>query len=164
MRVTLRPAREDDAEFLLRVYASTRAEELAQVDWSEAQKEVFLRQQFEAQSQHYRAHFVGARFDVIERDGEPAGRLIVWRGRDEIRVVDIALLPAFRGRGVGEGLLRPILAEAAELGLPVRVHVERANRAHGLYARLDFVPIAERGLYLLLEWRAEAAAQENTAS
>jgi len=160
----LRPARDDDASFLLRVYASTRAEELAQTGWSEAQKDAFLRQQFEAQTQHYREHFDGARFDVIECDAEAVGRLIVWRSRDEIRVVDIALLPAFRGRGVGEGLLRPILTEAAERGLPVHIHVERANPALRLYGRLGFEPIAERGLYLQLEWRAGGAAQANTAS
>ena len=164
MRVMLRPAREDDASFLLRVYASTRVEELAQVDWSEAQKDAFLRQQFEAQTQHYREHFDGAHFDVIECDAEAAGRLTVWRSRDEIRLVDIALLPAFRGRGVGEGLLRAILAEAAERGLPVHIHVERANPALRLYGRLGFVPIAEQGLYVQLEWRAGATAQANTAS
>jgi len=164
VRVMLRPAREDDASFLLRVYASTRVEELAQVDWSEAQKDAFLRQQFEAQTQHYREHFDGARFDVIECDDEAAGRIIVWRSRDEIRLVDIALLPAFRGRGVGEGLLRAILAEAAERGLPVHIHVERANPALRLYARLGFIPIAEQGFYLQLEWRAGATAQANTAS
>lgn len=164
MRVTLRPARGDDAPFLLRAYASTRAEELAQVDWSPAQKDAFLRQQFDAQTQHYCEHFAGARFDVIECDGEPAGRLTVWRGPDEIRLVDIALLPAWRGHGIGERLIRPILEEASESGLPVRIHVERSNPARRLYARLGFAPVADRGLYLLLEWRAAAKAQVNTAS
>jgi len=134
------------------------------VDWSEAQKDAFLRQQFEAQTQHYREHFAGARFDVIECDGEPAGRLSVWRGRDEIRLVEIALLPAWRGRGIGGRLLRPILEEAAEQRLPVRIHVERSNPALRLYERLGFAPVAERGLYLLLEWRSGAGIQVNTAS
>lgn len=164
MRVTLRQVRDVDAPLLFRIYASTRADELAQVDWSDAQKDAFLRQQFEAQTKHYGARFADARYDVIECDREAAGRLIVWRGRDEIRLVDIALLPAFRGRGIGEGLVRPILDTAAELGLPVRIHVERSNPALRLYARLGFVPIGEQGLYFLLEWRAAASAQEKTAS
>ena len=164
MRVTLRPIRDDDAPLLFRIYASTRAEELAPLAWSEAQKEAFLRQQFDAQTRHYGAHFADARFDVIECDREAAGRLIVWRGRDEIRLVDIALLPAFRGRGIGERLLRPILEAAAELGLPVRIHVERSNPALRLYRRLGFAPIGEEGLYLQLEWRSPASDQEKTAS
>jgi ribosomal protein S18 acetylase RimI-like enzyme len=164
VRVTLREIRDVDAPLLFRIYASTRAEEFAQVDWSGAQKDVFLRQQFEAQTKHYGAHFADARFNVIECDGEDAGRLIVWRGQDEMRLVDIALLSGFRGRGIGERLVRSILEEAAELGLPVRIHVERSNPAHRLYARLGFVPIGEQGLYFLLEWRAAASVQEKTAS
>jgi ribosomal protein S18 acetylase RimI-like enzyme len=137
------------------VYASTRSEELAQTDWSEAQKHAFLCQQFAAQTQHYREHFAGARFDVIECEGVPAGRLTVLRAPSEIRVVDLALLPAYRGRGLGGRLLRALLAEATAAGLPVRIHVERANPALRLYARLGFAPIAEVGPYLKLEWRGE---------
>ncbi len=153
MRVTLRPVRDDDASLLFRIYASTRAEELAPLEWSEAQKDAFLRQQFDAQTRHYRTHFADARFELIECDLEPAGRLIVWHGQGEIRLVDISLLPAFRRRGIGEGLLRPILDAAAERQVPVRIHVERSNPARRLYSRLGFLPIGEQGLYFLLEWR-----------
>jgi ribosomal protein S18 acetylase RimI-like enzyme len=166
MAATLRPAREDDAPFLFRVYASTRSQELARLNWSEAEKDAFLRMQFAAQTQHYREHYAGARFDVIECGGEPAGRLSVLRAAGEIRLVELALLPPHRGRGVGTRLLRELLAEAAAAGLPVRVHVERTNPALLLYSRLGFTPIAERGPYLQLEWSAAAqpaaphAAQE----
>lgn len=164
MPLTLRPVRDGDAPLLFRIYASTRIEELAQVDWSEAQKDAFLRQQFHAQTSHYAAHFGDARFDVIEHDGEPAGRLIVWSGPDEIRLVDVALLPDFRRRGIGERLVGAVLDEAAAAELPVRIHVERSNPARRLYARLGFVPIGEQGVYVLLEWRAGAGAQAKTAS
>jgi ribosomal protein S18 acetylase RimI-like enzyme len=157
VEATLRPVREGDAPFLFRVYASTRREELAQVDWSEAQKDAFLRMQFAAQTQHYREHYAEADFDVVECDGEPAGRLTVLRAPGEIRVVDLALLPPWRGRGIGGRLLRELLAEAAAAGLPVRVHVERTNPALRLYARLGFAPAAELGPYLRLEWRATSA-------
>jgi ribosomal protein S18 acetylase RimI-like enzyme len=163
MTVTLRAVQEDDASFLLRVYASTRAEELAQIDWSEAQKDAFLRMQFEAQTRHYREHYAAARFDVIECDGEPAGRLIVLRAAGEIRLVDLALLPAWRGRGIGGRLLRELLAEASAARLPVTVHVERTNPALRLYARLGFTPIAEVGPYFKLEWKAASGGQHGRA-
>jgi ribosomal protein S18 acetylase RimI-like enzyme len=81
----------------------------------------------------------------------------VLRAPGEIRVVDLALLPPWRGRGIGGRLLRELLAEAAAAGLPVRVHVERTNPALRLYARLGFAPAAELGPYLRLEWRATSA-------
>ncbi len=92
----------DDAAFLTEVYASTRADEMARLDWHEAQKRAFLRMQFEAQHKDYTARYRGARFDIIELDREPVGRLYVDRRKREIRVIDIALLPAYRGRGIGQ--------------------------------------------------------------
>src|SRR3954454_19958129 len=95
----LRPAAEGDRPFLLEVYASTRADELALVPWDDASKRTFVAQQFAAQEVHYARHFPDASVSVIEVDGKPAGRLFVDRREREIHVVDISLLPAFRGRG-----------------------------------------------------------------
>jgi ribosomal protein S18 acetylase RimI-like enzyme len=154
MDVTLRPIREEDRDFLRRLYASTREEELAQVtDWTREQKEAFLTHQFEAQHHHYQTHYGGASFDVILDDGDPIGRLYVSRWEREIRVVDIALLPTARGRGIGTTLLGDLLAEGARTGKKVSIHVERFNRALGLYRRLGFAEVEENGPYLLMEWR-----------
>ena len=163
MSLRLRPATADDDAFLRRVYASTRADELDLLGWSEAEKQAFLAMQFEAQDRHYRAHFANARFDVIERDGAPAGRLYVDRAPGEIRIVDIALLPEHRGAGAGSALLRELLAEAAAHGQCVTIHVERSNPARRLYERLGFRVEADDGaVYLFMAWRPEA--QANTAS
>jgi ribosomal protein S18 acetylase RimI-like enzyme len=148
--VTLRPATPQDRELLRAIYASTRAEELAVTGWPEDTKAAFLAQQFDAQDRHYRAHFPDASFDVILVDGEPAGRLYVDRRADEILLVDIALLPAFRGRGAGGELLRAVIAEADAAGSPVSIHVERTNRALSLYERHGFEQIADHGVHLLL--------------
>ncbi len=147
---TLRTIRDEDRDFLFRVYASTRAEELALTDWDETQKQAFLAQQFEAQHHHYQTHYQGARFDLILLDGEPVGRLYVARWKEEIRIMDIALLPAFRNRAVGGGLLRDLLAEAAATNRRLTIHVERYNPALRLYRRLGFEPVGETGVYLLL--------------
>lgn len=149
--VTLRPATDADLPFLSRLYASTREEELAGVDWPQEQKDAFARQQFEAQHAWYREQYAGASFDVVEVDGEPAGRLYVDRWPREVRIVDISLLPQHRGRGVGSALLAALFAEADAAAKPVSVHVERFNPALRLYGRLGFAFREDKGVYLLLE-------------
>ncbi len=151
--VELRPATADDQEFLYRVYASTRDEELAPLGWSDAQKELFLRSQFSAQDKFYHQQFPGADFRIILLEDEPIGRLYVERREEEIRLIDIALLPAHRNTGIGTALLEDILAQGAQLGLPVCIHVERFNPARRLYERLGFREIGENGVYYFMEWR-----------
>jgi GNAT superfamily N-acetyltransferase len=151
--IAFRPIGPGDEEFLYRVYASTRELELRPLAWTDAEKAAFLRQQFHAQHAYYQEHYAGARFEIVLLDGVPIGRLYVNRRGDEIRVVDLALLPDHRGAGHGGGILRGLLAEAAAANTPVRLHVERLSPARRLYARLGFVPIADRGVYVLLERR-----------
>src|SRR5215471_1228044 len=152
MTVHFRPIQPDDAAFLYEVYASTRTEELAVVDWDEAHKAAFLHQQFAAQHQFYQKHYTQTDFLVILRDAVPVGRLYVVRWQDEIRIVDIALLPPSRNAGIGTTILRDLLAEAAVAHKPVRIHVEKFNPALRLYERLGFAPIADKGVYLFMEW------------
>ncbi|MEY2550149.1 MAG: hypothetical protein QOG12_293, partial [Verrucomicrobiota bacterium] len=148
--VTLRPITPADDAFLARVYASSRAEELAITDWSEELKANFCRSQFDAQSAYYAANYPDASFQIIERDGWPVGRLYVDRWEKEIRIVDITLLPEFRGSGIGTKLLRDLQAEARAAGKSLTIHVERFNRALALYQRLGFRQTEDKGVYLLL--------------
>ncbi len=150
--ISYRTITEDDAEFLYAVYASTRQEELAQTGWSEEQKEQFLRMQFRAQHQHYQQHYADASFEIILLDGQPIGRLYLRRSNDEHRIVDIALLSEYRGRGIGKSIMNSILDGAQREGKPVRIHVERNNPALGLYHQLGFVQIEDKGVYLFMEW------------
>ncbi|MDQ2784527.1 MAG: GNAT family N-acetyltransferase, partial [Chloroflexota bacterium] len=106
MNITLRPITPTDEEFLYGVYASTRAAEMALVPWNEAQKETFVRMQFTAQHRHYQEQYPDAAFAVIMADGCPVGRLYVDRWPEEIRIVDITLVPEARGAGIGTHLLR----------------------------------------------------------
>jgi ribosomal protein S18 acetylase RimI-like enzyme len=152
--VALRPATGDDEPFLMRVYAGTRAAELATVSWTEDEKAAFVRMQFAAQAQYYREHYPDTSFDVILLGAEAVGRLYVSRWRDELRIVDIALLPEFCNRGIGTTLLHGLQAEAAAAGKPLRIHVERFNPALRLYERLGFRQIEDKGVYLFMEWRA----------
>jgi len=158
--LSLRPVTADDTEFLIAVYASVRADELAQVPWSGAQKDAFVRAQFAAQKAFYEsaAHYPGAEFHVIVVDNVAAGRLYVHRRAAEIRVMEIALLPEFRGRGIGSRLLQELLEEGARTGRVVSIHVETFNPARRLYERLGFREVATHGVYHLLEAGAPGAA------
>ncbi|GAA3830712.1 GNAT family N-acetyltransferase [Nocardioides panacisoli] len=151
---TLRPSTEEDLPFLREVYAASRAEELDQVEWPPGQREAFVRMQFDLQDAQYRGGNPDGSFDVVEVDGTPAGRLYVDRRPDDIRIIDIALLPRFRGAGIGGRLLQALLDEAAASRRTASIHVEVHNRAARLYERLGFRPAAERGLYRLMEWSA----------
>ena len=152
--VTLRPVTPEDEAFLFEVYAGTRQEELALVPWDDAQKQAFLAFQFNAQHQHYQREFADADFHVILDEGTPVGRLYVDRRADEIRILDLALLPDHRGRGLGSAQLGALLAEAEAAGKPVRIFVEsHLPHARRLFERLGFNEIENHGVSALMEWR-----------
>ena len=155
--VSLRPITPEDTSFLARVYASSRAEELAVTGWSDEQKEIFCRRQFDAQSVYYTATYPEASFQIIERDGEPIGRLYIARWEKQIRIVDITLLPEFRGSGLGTKLLRELQEDARAAGKSLTIHVERFNPALALYQRLGFREIEDKGVYLLMKWESDTA-------
>jgi ribosomal protein S18 acetylase RimI-like enzyme len=150
----LRPITPEDVPFLAGVYASTRAEELAVTGWSDEEKAVFCRRQFDAQSAHYRENYPGASLQIIEREGVAIGRLYVAHWEREIRIMDIALLPEHRGAGIGTKLLRDLQEEARSAGKSLTIHVERFNLALRLYQRLGFQQLEDKGVYLLMEWSA----------
>jgi ribosomal protein S18 acetylase RimI-like enzyme len=160
--LTFRPITPTDEEFLARVYASSRAEELAITGWSEGQKADFCRRQFDAQSAYYAANYPEASFQIIERDGWPIGRLYVARWEKEIRIVDITLLPEARGSGVGTKLLRDLQEEARSAAKSLTIHVERFNRALKLYQRLGFKQIEDKGVYLLMKWEGNESGNQET--
>ncbi len=150
--LTFRSINDADHPFLRQVYASTREEELATVPWSKEQKQAFLEFQFNAQHTFYQNQFGNAAFWVIEQAGVPIGRLYLDRRADEIRIIDIALLPAYRDRGIGTALLKAVLAEGQTKNQPVTIHVEQNNRALNLYRRLGFVQKGDESIYYLMEW------------
>jgi ribosomal protein S18 acetylase RimI-like enzyme len=157
--VTLHAATPDDDAFLREVFASTRREEFMRTGWPREQVEALLHDQSRLQQTYYREHYPQGRFDMVALDGQPVGRLYhAWRPAqlgDEVRVIDIALLPAWRGAGLGTRLMHALIAGAAAEGLPVSLHVEAANTVQRLYARLGFVKIGSSGIYDLM--RREAA-------
>ncbi len=153
--VEFRPAKDADLPFLRALYASTREDEMRLVDWTEEQKNAFLTQQFEAQHQYYHEQFTSAEYLVVERDGMAIGRIYLDRRVNELRLVDIALIPEVRNQGLGRALLLDLLDEAQAAALPVSIHVEKYNPAMRLYLRLGFEPVEDKGVYQLMEWQPD---------
>ncbi len=153
MEISFRPVTDEDDEFLFSVYASSRAEELVPVPWSDEQKRAFLMMQFRAQKVQYLERYPDANFQVILLDGEPVGRLYVARLPDQMRIIDIALLTEHRGKGTGEPIIRDLMKEAARAEKPVRIYVESFNRSRTLFERLGFAPVEEHLPYMLMEWK-----------
>jgi ribosomal protein S18 acetylase RimI-like enzyme len=156
-----RPVAAGDEPFLLALYASTRAEELAQVEWAPGAQEAFLAQQFQAQQAHYQSHFPSGEHELILSGGEPVGRIYLERGAQKLHLLDIALLPAWRGRGIGQALMRELLEESDARGLPITLHVYRLDeRVLRWYERLGFGVVGGSGMYYLLERRPAAPRGE----
>ena len=155
--VRLRAVVPDDEEFLLKTYASTRADELAQVPWSEAQRAAFIKMQFDAQLLHYQTHNPEATHDIILLNERPIGRLYVARRDQEIRILDITILPEYRNQGTGTSLIKDLMDEAAGVEKPLNIYVEFYNPSMRLFERLGFLKVDrpdDDGVNYLMEWRA----------
>jgi ribosomal protein S18 acetylase RimI-like enzyme len=109
----------------------------------------------------YRANFPDARFDIIERDRAPIGRIVVNRPGTMLHIVDQAIVPELRNRGLGTAIMKALMDEATRNGLPVRLKVASTNDpSMRLYRRLGFVPIRTEPLSIEMEWRAPALGSQ----
>lgn len=156
-RVRLRPTRPDDRSFLLELFAGTRGPELAALP-DDATRRAFVESQFDLQDSHYRLHYSGATFDLIEFDGERAGRVYVHRRDDELRLMEITVAAVFRRRGIARHLLAALIDESAASGVPIGLHVEPDNPANAWYRRLGFRHELNRGAYQFLLRPADTRA------
>jgi GNAT superfamily N-acetyltransferase len=150
--ISYRLKSEDDAPFIERLYASTRAE-LAITGWPEALKRQFIAQQQFAQDRHFELCHPQAEWLLIERRGEPIGRLYVEDRGGALWLIDIALMPESQGRGIGTAVLRDLLDQAREAGKPVWLAVFKTNPARRLYERLGFTPVGDAGPHDRMIWR-----------
>ncbi len=154
----LRAEESADQDFVSGLYAQTRWEELMPLAWPDEAKHAFLRQQCALQRQHYRSHYPRAHYWIVMRGAQPIGRIYVQAGREEIRLMEIALLAAERGQGIGQALVTALQRLAEQGARSVTLHVEPDNPAQRLYARLGFVMDERRGVYDFLRWTAATAA------
>lgn len=157
--LSYRPFVESDFGFVEALYFSTREEELALSDWPAEQKQAFLTQQHSAQHRHYATYYPNAERLIVERDGTAIGRLYVEAWTLELRIIDISLIPAVRGQGIGDAILRDVIEWGADSGKGLSIHVEKFNPARRLYQRLGFVVTEDKGIYELMELGTPRAAE-----
>jgi ribosomal protein S18 acetylase RimI-like enzyme len=156
-RITLRPAEAADEPLLRAVFADARGAELGGVGLDAGGLELLLDLQRLAQDTGYRQRHPNAEYCVVSVDGIACGRLVLDWKADELRVVDIALLASWRGRGIGGGLLRSLQQGAALAGRRVRLCVALDNPARHLYQRLGFREVASDELNVDMTWEPGAA-------
>ena len=157
----LRPERDEDAPFRFKLFCESRPAEFALLQLDPAVFEQLMRFQFHAQTVTYRANFPDARFDIIERDRAPIGRIVVNRPGTMLHIVDQAIVPELRNRGLGTAIMKALMDEATRNGLPVRFKVASTNDpSMRLYRRLGFVPIRTEPLSIEMEWRAPAPGSQ----
>lgn len=132
MTVALRTATAGDAELLRALHRTGAAAELAGLP------EAVLDAQHELRERAYLAR-AGAIDRIVVVDGAAVGRLLTAEADGPVRIVDLALLPEVRGRGVGTAVLRDELDRAADAGVPVVLRADRGSRPEALYRRLGFV-------------------------
>ncbi|HEY4678240.1 MAG TPA: GNAT family N-acetyltransferase [Candidatus Angelobacter sp.] len=156
MNTRLRSSLPEDRDFLFRLYASTRSQELSALGWPAVQQEAFLRMQFNAQQQWYAATYSTAVSQIIENDHQPIGRMMVQHEPGIWRLVDISLLPEHRGQGIGGELIRALIKECVQSGAVLQLQVLNTNPAQRLYTRLGFIKTGEDQIYTQMELRRQA--------
>ena len=148
---------EDDIAFIAQLYASTRWDEVQQAPWSDQQRKDFLQQQFDAQHQHYQSHYPKADYLLILKDKQSIGRVYLDRDATSICLIDIALLPEFKYKGLGTLLINELLSEAQATNKKVVIHVENFNPAYQWYLKLGFKQVEDKGVYQYMEWHPTPA-------
>lgn len=151
MNLNFRSIQEKDFPFLKKVYRSTRENELDMTDWSEEQKSGFIDFQFNAQHAYYMNVYKDAEFQIIESGSTGIGRLYLWETEHQIRIVDIAILPEHRRKGIGSKILSDLIRQSELSGKKLNIHVEHFNPALRLYERLGFKKTDDTGVYLFME-------------
>ena len=152
-RRSLRPVRDEDRSFLKKVFVSSWQRAFAAANLLPSVQEQLLDHHFEAQDRGYRSQSPNAEFSIILLDDEPAGRIYIDRREDEIGLMEMTLLPKFRNLGIGTELIREVLDDAQDRGLPVVLYVEHWNpEARRLYLRLGFEDEEDIGTHWRMRW------------
>lgn len=153
--IATRSVKPEDHSFLVELYKSSRGDDLRGLGWDEPRISEFLDMQYEAQQNFYDSDYGSAADELILLEDKPIGRLMIESRPHEIRGVDLALLPEYRERGLGTGIIQKLQERAKREQKPLRLQVIRFSRAVNLFDRLGFVRTSETGTHFQMEWTPE---------
>lgn len=151
--VRMRPVNETDDSFLYDVVSSTVRNQFKKMGGDIQIMEPLLRIQYENQTREYRKRFPQASHLIVTINNVDAGRIYLDRNSEEIRILDVTLLPEYRGKGLGAFILKMLEEEAAQNQLPIRIYVEEGNPSLRLFRRLGYQFQGKYGeVHNLLQW------------
>lgn len=150
MEISLAEA--NDQEFLFKVYASSRAAEIAAWGWTTEQKTQFLDMQHKAQQRFYHEQYPSLKYSIILAGQQKCGRIAVVQLADQFVLVDIALLPEFQNKGIGSQILKRLQGAASREELPICLSVLNGSKARQLYNRFGFAAVSDDGVYTAMKW------------
>lgn len=150
MEIICQRSTPDDDAFLQELFFAVRAPEFQLAGLAGPMLTQLLEMQYRAQYTSYVANYPAAKNSIVWVDGERAGRMLVDQG-DACHLIDIALLPQYRGRGIGTQVLQQMCVEARGAGKTVRLSVRPENPARRLYERLGFRATASDMTQIVME-------------
>lgn len=150
--ISLRLSRASDAGFLAGLHHSRRDDlRLGLADRDLVEQLIEDQQRYQTMS--YGADFPDATEFIVEKLGEPIGRVMVDFGPNEVRVLDIGLIRSALGRGFGSSVVRALQVAAAKVPAPLTLSVLWNNpRAKRVYASLGFAVAESRGGVDFMVW------------
>jgi ribosomal protein S18 acetylase RimI-like enzyme len=155
--ICCRPITQEDEAFLSHLYCTTRSD-LACLGLEDARFASLMALQFQAQHQQYlgrleHTELEHTKLNLVLLDDQPIGQLYLNLSNREIRILELAILPAYQNQGIGTVLLQELMAWAHQMGQAVTLNVLRSNdAAFRLYHRLGFKVLWEDEVSLLMAW------------
>ena len=152
-KIVLREVTPEDEGFLYNLYKLSRVEEFAIAQLTETEFETLMRLQYAARKMSYEGNYPDSNHSVVVVDGIDAGQIWVDRGDTQIRMIDISIARAFQNQGIGAALMRDLMAEARDAGLPLRCSVATNNPGSlRFHQRLGFQITSADEMYYQMQY------------
>jgi GNAT superfamily N-acetyltransferase len=153
--ITLRHATPRDEPFLRELFEVNASAEFIAAGFPQSQYQPLVDLQYRGRAMTYSAQYPEAvSWIICTESGEAVGRHLLERKASTLRSIDLAILPAWQGKGLGTFVLQCAQQLARSEGVSFHLRVAKGNRAIQLYRRLGFLVAAEDELSYEMTWRS----------